>query len=32
MLAVRGVVDDLELMVPAETWPLPTYCDMMFLS
>ncbi|MCK5802135.1 MAG: glutamine synthetase III [Lentisphaeria bacterium] len=32
MNAVRGAVDALELMVPSEAWPLPTYCDMMFLS
>jgi glutamine synthetase len=31
MLAVRQAADTLETMVDAETWPLPTYAQMLFL-
>lgn len=31
MSAVRRVADELETIVDAEIWPLPTYADMLFL-
>lgn len=31
MLAVRNAADALETIVDAETWPLPTYAEMLFL-
>lgn len=30
MQALRGDVDSLEMMVPADTWPVPTYTDLLF--
>ncbi len=32
MLAVRGVSDRLEKVVPDDYWPLPTYRDMLFVK
>jgi glutamine synthetase len=32
MLAVRGVADRLEKVVPDDYWPLPTYRDMLFVK
>jgi glutamine synthetase len=32
MNAVREVVDQLETMVDAEVWPLPTYAEMLFMK
>jgi len=31
MNAVRGVADQMEMIVDAEVWPLPTYAEMLFL-
>ncbi len=30
MLALRGAIDALELLVPADLWPMPTYADLLF--
>lgn len=32
MAELRGAVDELEGLVPATNWPLPTYAEMLFLS
>jgi glutamine synthetase len=32
MAALRATGDDLELMVPHELWPLPTYREMLFIK
>lgn len=32
MKALRTVVDALEGLIPAESWPLPSYAEMLFLS
>ena len=32
MVALRETGDALELMVPHETWPLPTYREMLFIK
>ena len=32
MLAVRGVVDQLEKVVPDDYWPMPKYRDMLFVK
>ncbi|MBI3491018.1 MAG: glutamine synthetase III [Acidobacteria bacterium] len=32
MAAVRDAGDELELMIPHETWPLPTYREMLFIK
>jgi glutamine synthetase len=32
MAALRETGDDLELMVPHELWPLPTYREMLFIK
>ncbi len=31
MLELRGAVDTLETVVPADLWPMPTYAEMLFL-
>ncbi len=31
LAALRASVDELETMVPADLWPLPTYCEMLFM-
>ena len=28
--ALRGDIDSLEMLVPADTWPVPTYADLLF--
>ncbi len=30
MQALRGDIDSLEMLVPADTWPVPTYTDLLF--
>ncbi|MBN2398158.1 MAG: glutamine synthetase III [Deltaproteobacteria bacterium] len=30
MLALRGDIDALEMLVPADLWPVPTYADLLF--
>ena len=30
MQAMRAVADELETIVPAEVWPIPTYADILF--
>ncbi len=30
MQALRGDIDSLETLVPADTWPVPTYTDLLF--
>jgi len=30
MLALRGAIDAMELLVPADLWPMPTYADLLF--
>ena len=30
MQAMRAVADELETIVPAEAWPIPTYADILF--
>jgi glutamine synthetase len=32
MSEVRQVADELETIVDAELWPLPTYAEMLFLK
>jgi glutamine synthetase len=32
MLALREAGDQLELLMPHETWPLPTYREMLFIK
>ncbi|MBZ5555714.1 MAG: glutamine synthetase III [Acidobacteriia bacterium] len=32
MAALRDTGDDLELMIPHESWPLPTYREMLFIK
>ena len=32
MVKLRELGDQLELMVPHETWPLPTYREMLFVK
>jgi glutamine synthetase len=32
MTAVRETADDLECIVPHETWPLATYREMLFIK
>jgi glutamine synthetase len=31
MEELRASADELEIMIPAELWPLPTYAEMMFM-
>ncbi|NLT23972.1 MAG: glutamine synthetase type III [Syntrophorhabdus sp.] len=28
--ALRGDIDSLEMLIPADTWPVPTYADLLF--
>ncbi|OPY01963.1 MAG: Glutamine synthetase [Syntrophorhabdus sp. PtaB.Bin047] len=30
MQALRGDIDSLEMLIPADTWPVPTYADLLF--
>jgi glutamine synthetase type III len=30
MATARSVADELEALVPADRWPLPTYAEMLF--
>ena len=30
MQALRGDIDSLEMIVPRDTWPVPTYVDLLF--
>ncbi len=32
MVTLRELGDQLELMIPHETWPLPTYREMLFVK
>ncbi len=32
MVALRETGDALEMVVPADTWPLPTYREMLFIK
>ena len=32
MKVLRGIVDSLEAIVPAENWPLPSYAEMLFIT
>jgi glutamine synthetase len=32
MKALRSIVDSLEELVPAESWPLPSYAEMLFIT
>jgi len=32
MKALRAIVDSLEELVPAESWPLPSYAEMLFIT
>jgi len=32
MAKLRDIGDQLELMIPHETWPLPTYREMLFIK
>ena len=32
MAALRETGDELEMMVPHEPWPLPTYREMLFIK
>ena len=27
---LRGIIDEMETIIPAENWPFPTYYDLLF--
>jgi glutamine synthetase len=31
MLQTRAAADELEALLPADSWPLPTYAEMLFI-
>ena len=32
MLAVREIADQIEMILPDDLWPLPTYREMLFIK